>query len=171
MRVHPFHDGDTFATFRNITEQVTREIEALENDYVLKASPAELERYYVSQMMVTPLALDAKNHYIDNQKGTQLNVSHDFRRGVFGQDRLVVKGTSIDIAIPFTGDPVLWRIRPRSYSLSEYPELEIRDDVVVFSCSFPDDSPEPERSSPWRAIAPIANLPLLGLTPTSPLFQ
>ena len=52
---------DTFATFRNITEQVTREIEALENDYVLKASPAELERYYVSQMMVTPLALDAKN--------------------------------------------------------------------------------------------------------------
>ena len=145
MRVHPFHDGDTFATFRNITEQVTREIEALENDYVLKASPAELERYYVSQMMVTPLALDAKNRYIDNQKGTQLNVSHDFRRGVFGQDRLVVKGTSIDIAIPFTGDPVLWRIRPRSHSLSGYPELEIRDDVVVFSCSFPDDSPEPER--------------------------
>ena len=144
MRVHPFRDGDTFATFRNITEQVTRDIEALENDYVLKASCAELERYYVSQMMVTPLALDAKNHYIDSQKGTQLDVSHDFRRGVFGQERIVVKGTSIDIAIPFTGDPVLWRIRPRSYSLSGYPELEIRDDVVVFSCSFPDDSPEPE---------------------------
>ena len=146
MRVHPFHDGDTSATFRNITEKVTREIEALENDYVLKASPAELERHYVSQVTVTPLALDAKNHYIDSQKGTQLDVSHDYRRGGgLGLGRLVVKGTSIDIAIPFTGDPVLWRIRPSSYSLSGYPELEIRDDVVVFSCSFPDDSPEPER--------------------------
>ena len=46
MRVHPFHDGDNFETFRNITEKATRDIEALENDYVLKASPAELERHY-----------------------------------------------------------------------------------------------------------------------------
>ena len=145
MRVHPFCEGDTFGTFRNITEKATREIEALENDYVLKASPAELERHYVSQVTVTPLALDAKNHYIDSEKGTQIDVSHDFRRGGFGRERIVVKGTLIDIAIPFTGDPVLWRIRPSSFSLSGYPELEIRDDVVVFSCSFPDDSPEPER--------------------------
>ena len=164
MRIHPFRDGDTFATFQNIKEKVTREIEALENDYVLKASPAELERYYVSQVMVTPLTLDAKNHYIDSQEGTQLDVSHDFRRGLFGE-RLVVKGTSIDIAIPFTGDPALWRIRPASYSLSGYPELEIRDDVVVFSHSFPDDSPEPERikteiesaiSSLSRAVSNLA---------------
>ena len=46
MRVHPLHDGDNFETFRNITEKATRDIEALENDYVLKASPAELERHY-----------------------------------------------------------------------------------------------------------------------------
>ena len=47
MRVHPFHDGDNFRKpFRNITEKATRDIEALENDYVLKASPAELERHY-----------------------------------------------------------------------------------------------------------------------------
>ena len=159
MRVHPFHDGDTFATFRNITEKATRELEALENDYVLKASPAELERHYVSQVTVTPLALDAKNHYIDSQKGTQLDVSHDFRRGGFGREPLVVKGTSIDIAIPFTGDPALWRIRPSSCSLSGYPELEIRDDVVVFSCSFPDDSPEPERlkAEIERSISSLAD--------------
>ena len=133
MRVHPFRDGDAFSAFRNITEKVTREIEALENDYVLKASPAELERHYVSQVTVTPLALDAKNHYIDSEKGTQLDVSHDFRRGGgLGLGRLVVKGTSIDIAIPFTGDPGLWRIQPSSFSVSGYPELEIRDDVVVW---------------------------------------
>src|SRR3990172_5063096 len=68
MRVHPFLDGDTFTTFRNFTEKTIRDIEALENDYVLKASPAELEQYYVAQVTLTPLVLDAKNHYIDSQK-------------------------------------------------------------------------------------------------------
>jgi hypothetical protein len=33
MRIHPFHDGDSFASFRNRREQTVREIEALENDY------------------------------------------------------------------------------------------------------------------------------------------
>jgi hypothetical protein len=145
MRINPFQDGDTFATFRNITEKTTREIEALENDYVLKASPAELEQHYVVQVTLTPLTLDVKDHYIDSQKGTQLDVSHDFRRAALSGERIIVKGTVLNIAIPFTGDPVLWRIRPSTYSMSGYPELEIRKDIVVFSCSFPDDSPEPER--------------------------
>lgn len=50
MRIRPFRDGDTFATFRNLQEKTIAEIEALENDYVLKASPAELEGYYVSKV-------------------------------------------------------------------------------------------------------------------------
>ena len=73
-------------------------------------------------MTITPLTLSAKEHYIDNQQGTQLDVSHDFRRGAFGDERIVVKGTVLDIAVPFMGDPDLWRIRPSTYSLSGYPE-------------------------------------------------
>ena len=145
MHTHPFRDGDTFATFRNIIEKTVADIEALENDYVLKASPAELEKYYMSKVLVTPLTLDAANHYIECQTGTKIDVSHDFRRGGFGEERILVKGTVLHIAIPYAGDPNLWRIRPSSFSLSGYAELEIRNDVVVFSCSFPDDAPEPQR--------------------------
>ena len=50
MRTRPFRDGDTFATFRNITERVVAEIEALDNDHVLNASPTELEEYYISRV-------------------------------------------------------------------------------------------------------------------------
>lgn len=145
--IRPFEDGDADLTFQNRTKQTIREIEALENEYVLNASPVELEQYYVSKVKITPLTLYAKKHYIDKQEGIQLDVSHDFRRGggVFGNQPIVVKGTSLDIAIPFTGDPALWRLRPSTYSISGYPKLVIRDDVVVFECQFPDDSPEPER--------------------------
>ena len=145
MRIHPFADGDVHPTFRNMMEKTVREIEALESDYVLKASLVELEEYYASKVRVTPLALFAEDHYIDKQEGTQIDVTHDIRYGGFGDERITVKGTVLDIAVPFTGDPGLWRIRPSTFSMSGYPELEVREGVVVFSCCFRDDSPEPER--------------------------
>jgi len=145
MGTRPFRDGDTFATFRALLECTLREIDALENEYVLKASPTELEEYYVSKVTLTPLSLDANNHYIEGQKGTRIDVSHHFDGVVFPGERAIVKGTTLHIAIPYAGDQNLWRIRPSTFSLSGYPELEIRDEVVVFACTFPDDSANPER--------------------------
>jgi len=37
------------------------------------------------------------------------------------------------------------RVRPSTYSLSAYPDLDVRDNEVVFTCTFLDDSPQPER--------------------------
>lgn len=145
MRIDPFHDGNAQTTFQNLREKIVREIEGHDNDYVLKASPTELEEYFLSKVTVTPLSLDATAHYIESQDGTQIDVTGDFRRGTFGPGPHYVKGTVLGIAVPYAGDPQLWRLRASPHSLSGYPELEVRDDVVVFFRSFPDDSPEPER--------------------------
>ena len=142
--MHPFRDGDTFTAFRNIVEKTVAEIEALENDYVLKASPTELEQHYTSKVLITPLTLDAESHYIESQAGTQIDVSHDFRRMSFDGRPIVIKGTELRIAIPYTGDQNLWRIRPSTYYMSGYPEVEIRNDVVVFYHKFPDDAVDPQ---------------------------
>ncbi len=45
--MYPFREGDTFATFRNLIENVKAEINALDNEYVLKASSSELEQYFI----------------------------------------------------------------------------------------------------------------------------
>ena len=145
MRIHPFRDGDVHRTFRRIAQKTIREIDGLESDYVLKASLAELEEHYASKVRITPLSLSTQQYYIDTQEGTQIDVSHDIRYGGLGDERITVKGTVLHIAVPFTGDPDLWRIRPSTFSISGYPELEIREGIVVFSCRFLDDSPEPER--------------------------
>ena len=89
--MHPFRDDDTYATFRRLIEKTVAEIEALENDYVLKASPTELEQYYISKVLITPLTLDAENHYIESQTGTEIDVSHDFRRGTFGEEHILAR--------------------------------------------------------------------------------
>jgi hypothetical protein len=145
--------------FRALADGTVGEIEALDNEYVLKASPVELEQHYVSKVTIVPLSLDATGQYIEDQKGTKIDVSHDFDRGAFPGERIVVKGTTIYIAIPYTGDRILWRIRPSTFSLSAYPEIEIRDDVVVFGCTFPDDSANPEglRSEIQSNISSLAD--------------
>src|SRR5574340_66701 len=98
--MYPFQDGDTFATFRNITEKVTGEISSLDNEYVLKASPTELEQYFVEKVQIEPLVLHSDERYIKNQAGTQIDVSNHFDRFVMPGERAIVKGTKLDIAIP-----------------------------------------------------------------------
>lgn len=143
--LRPFRDGDSYSSFKNITDRAIAEIEALENDYVLKASASELEQYYVSEVMLDPLVLDSNAHHIERQEGIQLDVSGDFRRGGFGDGPIAVKGTRLYIAVPYSGEASLWRIRPSIFSTGGYPKLDVREDAVVFQIEFPDDSPEPEQ--------------------------
>lgn len=145
MKIHPFSDGGTFATFRNLIEGVTQEIKSLENEYILKASQIELDDYFVDKVSIKPLILNTEQYYIDNKTGTKIDVSHDFDRAGFPGERAIIQGTRLDIAIPFEGDPILWGIRPSAFSLSGYPEIEVRDDSIILSINFPDDSADPER--------------------------
>lgn len=145
MGIQPFRDGDTFATFRALVEGTVREIDALDNEYVLKASPTELEKYYVSKVTIVPLSLDSANYHIEDQQPTQLDVSHEFDRFAPRGERSIVKGTTLNIAIPYSGDRNLWWIRPSTFTLSQHPVIEIRNDVVVFGCTFVDDSVNADR--------------------------
>ncbi|MDA8125385.1 MAG: hypothetical protein M0009_09380 [Deltaproteobacteria bacterium] len=143
--MHPFSEGDTLATFPKLVKNVTAEIDSLDSEYILKVSPVELEQYYVEKVLIRPLVLNLDQKYIKNQTATGIDVSHDFMRAVFPGERAVVPGTKIDIAIPFEGDPMLWRIRASTFSMSGYPEIEIGHDEIVFSVRFPDDSADSDR--------------------------
>lgn len=138
--MHPFRNGDATATFQNLVASVVSEINSLDNNYVLKASLSELEEHFLDKVLIEALVLHSENRYIKNQSGTKIDVSRDFRRGLFPDEVARVQGTKIDIAIPFEGNADLWGIRASSYSLSGYPEIEVRNNEIIFSISFPDDS-------------------------------
>lgn len=142
--MHPFSEGDAQPTFQSILTKVTREIHSLENEYVLKAPASELEEYYVEKVTIKPLVLHSEDYFIEKQSATRIDVSHDFSR-VSPGERAVVPGTRLDIAIPYEGGPLLWKIRASTRSLSGYPEIEIRDDNIAFSVVFPDDSANPDK--------------------------
>lgn len=140
MRIRPFRDRDTFTTFRGLVDKITAEIDALDNEYVLKASPSELEQYFLDKVLIEPLKLHTDQACIENQSGTKIDVSHHFDRAVFPGERALVQGTQVDIAIPYEGNSELWRIQPSTFGLSSYPEISIRSDSIAFSCAFPDDT-------------------------------
>lgn len=143
--MHPFRNGDTFATFRNLEQSVIAEIDDLQNDYVAKASLAELEQHFVDKGTVEPLVLHPDAYHIEDTSGTELEVTHDFRRAVFPGERAFVRGTRVVVAIPFEGDKQLWGIRPSTFSISGYPDLDVSEDRIRITYAFPDDSPEPDR--------------------------
>jgi len=89
--MHPFRDGDTYDTFRNLVDSVVTEIKSLDNNYVLKASQSELEEHFVGKVLIEPLVLYPEKRYIRNQSGTKIDVSRDFRRGNFPDERVVVQ--------------------------------------------------------------------------------
>ena len=94
--MRPFRDGDTHATLRAHTEKVTAEIDALDNDYVLKAAATELEQYFISKVLFTPLVIHPDQRHIENQAGADIDVSGDFRRGFMPGERGTVRGTRLD---------------------------------------------------------------------------
>jgi len=138
--MHPFRDGDTFGTLQNLIKKVKEEITSLDNEYVLKASPVELEQYFIQKAHINPLILHVNEKYIKDKTGTKIDVSRDFMRAVLPGERALVSGTNLKIAIPFEGDSFLWRIRASTFSVSGYPEIEILANEIVFNVSFPDDS-------------------------------
>jgi hypothetical protein len=137
--IYPFSNGDTFATFQNIVEKVVQEIRSLNNEYILKASQTELEDYYIEKVSVEPISLHTDEYYIEKQTAVQIDVSNDSRRFILPGRTASVPGTRLDVAIPYEGDPELWKVRPSCYTLSGYPEILVRGNEIVLSISFPDD--------------------------------
>jgi len=145
MSFTPFSDVDSHSAFRHHLKNTLREIDALENDYVLRCSVTELEDHFTEKARIDPLILHADQRYIRDQQGIEIDVSHDFRLPVFPGERAVVPGTRLTIALPYEGDPDLWKIGPSTFGISGYPDIEVRDNHILLSFSFPDDSADAGR--------------------------
>ncbi len=145
MSFESFSDGDTHATFSNLLESALREIDSLDNEYVLKASATELENHFIDKVTVTPLKLHVDDQHIESQHAVQIDVTHDFNRAVFPGRRALVAGTELAIAIPYEGDPKLWKIRPSTFSMSAYPKIDVHNDLIVLRFRFADDAPDQQQ--------------------------
>lgn len=145
MEIHPFSEDEILRTSKGLIEKIRQEILSLSDDYVLNASPAELEAYFISKVTIEPLILHPDERYIVDQSNTQIDTSHDPLSLTFPDGRGLVHGTQLDVAIPFDGARGLWDLRPSSYSLIPYPAIEVLENHIVLVIKFPHGSADPQR--------------------------
>jgi len=146
MSFAPFHDGDTYSAFQSRITKLTQEIRGLENSYVLRTSPTELEQFYLDKAHIVPLTLHVNDYHIEDQRSVQVDARHDPNRMFFPGDRPYhIPGTQLTIAIPFDGDPMLWKIRPSSWSSGGYPEIDLHGNLVQLMHQFADDAANPSK--------------------------
>jgi hypothetical protein len=103
----------------------------------------ELENHYIEKVLIQPLVLHTDQFYIENYHGTKIDVSRHIDRVFSSGERASVQGTHLDVAIPYEGNANLWEIKASTSSLGGYPKIEVRDDVIILTITFPDDSADP----------------------------
>lgn len=146
MGFTPFRDSDIFSVLRNLMDNLTAEIRGLENSYVLRTSPTELEQFYLGKALIEPLTLRSEEYHIEDQRSIQFDASRDANRMFFPGDRHYhIPGTQLTIAIPFEGDPKLWKIRASSWSSGGYPQIDIRGNLVLLPHQFADETANSEK--------------------------
>lgn len=98
-------------------------------------------------------ALDLDNITV-NQRETEIDVSHDRMRYFSTGGPHYVKGTAIDVRVPFVGDPGMFNIKPTTWTTS-LPRGRIEGNSVRFTISGTDLSPENVKSEIDHRISEI----------------
>jgi hypothetical protein len=135
-----------FDAFHHVQEKVLDEIRNLTNDYLLKASPTELEQHFIDKATFVPLTLHLDERYMEGQRPIQYEVTGDFNRAIEPGRRAYVAGTTIQIAVPYEGDAGLLRLRPSRFTLGPRPrDIDVKGDHLLLEFSFADDSASTEK--------------------------
>jgi len=134
-------------------DRLTQEIRGLENSYVLRTSPTELEQYFLDKAHIEPLTLHTDDCHIEDERSIQVDATRAPNRIFFPGDRSYhIPGTQLTIAIPFEGEPPLWKIQASTYGLCGYPEIDLRGNLVLLTHQFADDAANPNRLKEERLM-------------------
>lgn len=140
MPNYPFSNAQLSDFLEGHLETVLQKIRGLGTEYVLKASPTEIESHFVDEARLDPLVLHSDQLTLDSQTAIEVEIS-GFNRAVMPGDNPYVRGTLLKFDIPYEGTRELWRYRPWAFATISLPKVDIRDDHISFYQHFPDDSP------------------------------
>ncbi len=107
-------------------QELRREIDGLDRNYLLNVSETQLADTLVAKYSVEPPTLRRDEIAIAAERETDIDVSHDPLRVSFDRSGPVyVKGTEVTVAVPFDGSESLFRYQPSSYTLGGTPAAQL----------------------------------------------
>lgn len=127
-----FTGPDWHSVDRHQREQMVREIEGMDGNRLLNTAVDDLAKYFAEKYQIDVPVLDEENLVVDERE-TQIDVRHDPMRFIMDTNRPVyVKGSEVEVEIPFSGEAEAFKIQPNPYGLNP-PRAKIKSGHVVFT--------------------------------------
>ncbi len=124
-----FSGSDIFAIVEHRKHQIRDAISGLDNNRVLSSSMEDLCGYFESEYRLDTPEL-RENEIVADQNEAQVEVHDTFGYGNFDGRPLILTGTAVELAVPFTGDAGLFRVKPSTWT-SAPPRGEIKGGLLV----------------------------------------
>jgi hypothetical protein len=108
-----FVKGELRSLLENQHKLIQREVDTLDENYLLNISEGDLIEQLVKKYTIIPPSLKVQDKYSLAPKEIDIDVSRDFLRDIRDRSRpFYIKGTKITVVIPFEGEHELFRFNP-----------------------------------------------------------
>lgn len=120
-----FHDHDLRGTLENNLRRARDEVNSVPEAQFLNATDDEIFEHVYSKCEAVTLGLHEDRMEMETEE-SQVDVRHDFHRAVFDRSQpALIPAVEVRVTVPFTGDAVLWKCQPSTYSLNP-PRANVR---------------------------------------------
>jgi hypothetical protein len=124
--------GELRDYFEAVKEAAKKEVEAIDTNSILNSSEEDFVRHFADKYSIEPPILDPDNKCISAPFDVDIDVSQDRMRAVFDRSRpCYVKGVTLTVSVPFTGDGTFFKYTPSPYTMSP-PRGEVVGQEVCF---------------------------------------
>jgi hypothetical protein len=115
-RNYLFYEGDLDATLRNHFSKIPDRVEAVPEADLFSEEEASLIELVRNDFVIVPLTIDETNLSMTREE-TKVDVSGDRSRYFsMGDGPHYIAGIRVRISVPFTGDPILWKLKPSTWT-------------------------------------------------------
>lgn len=125
IRNYLFYEGDLSATLRGHFAKIPDRVEAIPEADLFREEETSLIELVRNDFIVVPLTIDETNLSMTRDE-TKVDVSGDRSRYFsMGEGPHYIAGIRVCISVPFTGDPILWKLKPSTWT-SVFPYGDVR---------------------------------------------
>lgn len=136
--MRPFHDYDLSKVIQNQVSKLGEQIERYSNNEIMANDLDLLADNCYEQLYIEPI--DISEEELDRRSIIQKKIKRQvdpFWRDIRGQEYELVDGFSLTFYFAYSGDSILFKCKASTFSLSGYPEMELRNDYLVLNYEVP----------------------------------
>jgi len=126
-----FAEGDLQALLQQEFSKAAAVVDAVSAEVLLDHTDEEVVAELLQAREVLALDIAWERAWSPGPRETKLDVQHDWQYGGAGEGRpILIAADEVTVHVPFTGDPMLLRLRPGSWSIA-FPRAEIGAGEIV----------------------------------------